>query len=73
MPLFDYVCGRCAKQFEEFVQKDSATPACPTCAQSDEVSKIPFGPVTVGTKDVVGPPFLKTSIVPARRRRRGHG
>jgi putative FmdB family regulatory protein len=75
MPLFDYVCKRCAKQFEDFVLKDSATPACPTCAQPDEVSKVPFGPVTVGTagKDVFRPPNIKAAFAPVSRRRRGHG
>jgi putative FmdB family regulatory protein len=73
MPLFDYVCERCAKQFEDFVQNESATPACPTCARSDEVAKVPFGPVSIGMKESFRPPNIKTSFVPVPRKRRGHG
>ena len=40
MPMYEYVCSRCAKQFEELVSH-GATPACPTCA-TQEVERVPF-------------------------------
>jgi putative FmdB family regulatory protein len=66
MPLYEYVCGRCAKQFEELVTNDAAaTPDCPTCAKHDEVSRIRFGRVRVGRKEDDRPPNIK---VPRMRR-----
>ena len=65
MPLYEYVCGRCSKQFEELVANDAATPDCPTCAQHDEVSRIRFARVRVGKKEDLRPPNIK---VPRLRR-----
>jgi putative FmdB family regulatory protein len=67
MPLYEYVCERCSKRFEEIVHKDAATPACPACAQSDEVTRIPFGTVTLGKKEDLRPPDIKSRLRPPRR------
>jgi putative FmdB family regulatory protein len=64
MPLYDYACGRCSKQFEEIVRNEGATPACPTCAQSDEVARIPFSRVLVGKKEDLRPPDIKSRFRP---------
>jgi putative FmdB family regulatory protein len=66
MPLYEYVCGRCAKNFEEIVTNDSATPTCPTCAKDDEVARIAFARVAVGKKDNLSPGNIK---VPTNIRR----
>jgi putative FmdB family regulatory protein len=42
MPLYEYVCGRCTKSFDELVSQRAATPACPTCAQRGEVTRVLF-------------------------------
>jgi putative FmdB family regulatory protein len=66
MPLYDFLCARCSKRFEELIRSDSATPDCPVCAKHDEVARVPFAPVTVGKKsDIWPPPDIKS----ARRRR----
>jgi putative FmdB family regulatory protein len=66
MPIYEYTCARCSKQFEEFVFTGAATPACPTCAQTDEVARIPFGKVMVGRKENLRPPFIKGTRPPRR-------
>lgn len=66
MPLYDFVCSRCSKNFEEIIY-GTRTPACPTCAQTDEVSRIPFGSVTVGRKEDLRPPNIKGRLRPPRR------
>jgi putative FmdB family regulatory protein len=66
MPLFEYVCARCSKHFEEIVSNLATTPACPTCAQSDEVARIPFARVTFGKKEDLRPPFIKGTRPPRR-------
>lgn len=33
MPIFEYVCDKCGKEFEELVFGD-ATPPCPKCAST---------------------------------------
>lgn len=66
MPMYDYVCARCAKQFEEFVSLNGPTPACPTCTQCDEVTRIPLARVLVGKKEDLRPPFIK-GVRPPRR------
>jgi putative FmdB family regulatory protein len=66
MPLYEYECARCSKNFEDIVFDASAKPACPSCAQSDEVVRVPFGKVTVGKKEDLRPPFIK-GVRPPRR------
>jgi putative FmdB family regulatory protein len=65
MPLYEYVCGRCSRQFEELVTNDTATPDCPTCAKRDQVERIRFARVRVGKKEDLRPPNIKI----AKRRR----
>lgn len=38
MPIFEYACGACKKEFEELVFGEQ-TPACPHCG-SDKVVKL---------------------------------
>lgn len=59
MPLYEFHCARCGKPFEELVSSPSQAPACPVCAESDEVSRVPFGNVSVGRKEDLRPPFIK--------------
>ena len=67
MPLYEYVCGRCSKNFEEIVSKDAATPACPQCAQDDQVSRIAFAPLRIAKKEDLRPPNIKGMTKPRRR------
>jgi putative FmdB family regulatory protein len=46
MPLYEYVCKSCSKQFEEIVSGD-ATPHCPACSTAS-VERVPFSRVAVG-------------------------
>lgn len=66
MPLYEYVCARCSKTFEEIVFDSSATPACPSCARTDDVERVAFARVTVGKKENLSPPFIK-GVRPPRR------
>ena len=66
MPLYDYLCSRCSKNFEEFVADRDSTPACPSCARGDEVARIPFGRVMFGKKENLRPPFIKGNRPPRR-------
>lgn len=35
MPIFEYACKACGKQFEALVRTQDAAPACPSCASAD--------------------------------------
>lgn len=35
MPIFEYACNGCGKQFELLVRPQDATPACPSCKSAD--------------------------------------
>lgn len=67
MPLYEYVCNRCSKHFEELVPQLGPTPPCPTCDQHDAVAHIPFAAVTVGKKEDLRPPDIKSRLRPPRR------
>ena len=47
MPMFEYQCQDCSRQFEAFVTKDR-TPACPSC-HGTELRKLLSSPGMVGT------------------------
>ena len=47
MPLFEYLCQDCRRQFEAFVTKDR-TPECPSC-HGTELRKLLSSPGMVGT------------------------
>ena len=59
MPLYEFQCARCAKPFEELVSDLKSPPACPICSNSDQVTRVPFGNVSVGRKEDLRPPFIK--------------
>jgi putative FmdB family regulatory protein len=66
MPLYEYLCERCSKQFEEIVSKDSAaTPDCPSCAKADAVRRV-LSQLRLGKKENLRPPFIK-GVRPPRR------
>jgi putative FmdB family regulatory protein len=35
MPIFEYACKKCGKEFEALVLPTTAAPACPACASSE--------------------------------------
>jgi putative FmdB family regulatory protein len=47
MPIFEYACRGCGRQFEAFVTADR-TPACPACEGAD-LQKLLSSPGMVGT------------------------
>jgi putative FmdB family regulatory protein len=59
MPLYEFACSRCSKSFEEIVSNDTITPICPSCSQTDGVTRVAFARVTVGKKEDLRPPFIK--------------
>jgi len=68
MPLYEFQCVRCGKPFEELVSDLTHSPECPVCSKNDEVTRIPFGNVSVGRKEDLRPPFIKGTR-PRRSRR----
>lgn len=35
MPIYEYRCRKCGKEFEELVRSDKETPPCPACKAGD--------------------------------------
>ena len=35
MPIFEYACKACGKQFEALVRSQDKAPACPSCKSAD--------------------------------------
>jgi len=35
MPIFEYACKSCGKEFEALVRKNQDTPSCPKCKSED--------------------------------------
>lgn len=67
MPLYEYECGRCTKNFEELVSSAAATtPDCPGCGQSDEVARIQVAQLTIAKKENHRPPNIKSFTKPRR-------
>jgi putative FmdB family regulatory protein len=53
VPLYEYVCRKCSRQFEELVLGD-AKPVCPSC-KSDDLERI-LSVVAVGKAQSDVPP-----------------
>jgi putative FmdB family regulatory protein len=64
MPLFEYACRGCGRQFEAFVTANRA-PACPACQGSD-LEKLLSSPGMVGTAG-----RKETEAIPACRSQGG--
>ena len=43
MPIFEYRCGNCSTEFETLV-RNSETPECPECENSDQLEKLLSAP-----------------------------
>jgi len=67
VPIYEYVCARCSKNFEEIVRNSDARPTCPACDRSDDVARVPFGRVSFGKKENLRPPDIKSRMRPPRR------
>jgi putative FmdB family regulatory protein len=55
MPLFEYACRDCGREFEAFVTQDR-TPACPAC-QGANLAKLLSSPGMVGAAAGKTPSF----------------
>jgi putative FmdB family regulatory protein len=67
MPMYEFRCTRCAKEFEEVVSTSDSKPACPECDKSDAIERVPFGKVSVGRKEDLRPRNIKGTTPPRRR------
>lgn len=47
MPMYEYTCSRCRRDFEELV-RDAAVPPCPHCG-SKQVERLMSAPAAHGT------------------------
>ena len=66
MPLYDYQCSRCSKEFEDLALDSHAQPACPQCSRNDQVARVRVARVTVGKKDVLRIPNIKAVRPPTK-------
>lgn len=59
MPIYEYACASCGKEFEKLVRQSSPAPECPDCHSSDLHKKLSaFAAVTgaaAGARDLPGP------------------
>ncbi|NLW82046.1 MAG: zinc ribbon domain-containing protein [Desulfovibrionales bacterium] len=55
MPIFEYVCNACKKEFEEIVL-GGADPACPACGAKDTTKLMSRGQFRTGGPIVKGSP-----------------
>lgn len=53
MPLYEYVCRKCSRQFEELVF-GNAKPNCPSC-QSDDLERV-LSVIAIGKERSEPPP-----------------
>lgn len=40
MPIYEFVCGACGKEFETLVRSSAPMPACPDCHNTDLRKKL---------------------------------
>jgi putative FmdB family regulatory protein len=51
MPLFDYRCRKCGREFEALIRpQDAAPPACPACQATDLERQLPTFAVSSAEK-----------------------
>ncbi|MER2542099.1 MAG: zinc ribbon domain-containing protein [Candidatus Accumulibacter phosphatis] len=57
MPIYEYACTTCGKEFEKLVRQSSPAPACPSCHSVDLRKKLSaFSAITgSGASDFPGP------------------
>ena len=65
MPLYEYVCEGCGKEFEEMVSLNAAAPNCPSCAKADQVKRV-LSQLRLGKKENLNPPYIKGMRPPRR-------
>ena len=44
MPIYEYVCASCGKEFEKLVRQSSPAPECPDCHSKDFINRV-AGPI----------------------------
>jgi putative FmdB family regulatory protein len=52
MPIYEYRCRGCGKEFEKYVPGASTSVACPACASGDITRKLSVFGLGVGTSPV---------------------
>jgi putative FmdB family regulatory protein len=52
MPIYEYRCRGCGKDFEKYVPGASTAVACPTCASGDVTRKLSVFGLGAGTSPV---------------------
>ena len=60
MPLYEYVCRKCSREFEELVMGDSQ-PTCPSCQSKDLERVLSVVAVGKGTPELPPSPSPCTS------------
>lgn len=56
MPIYEYICQDCQREFEKLVRSSDAAPVCPHCASSTLARKLSaFAAVTGGSQGAPTP------------------
>ncbi len=56
MPIYEYACNACGKDFEKLVRESSPAPECPACHSTDLHKKLSaFAPMTSSTSSANAP------------------
>lgn len=56
MPMYDFSCKTCGKDFEELVPRDRLTAACPSCKGTDTTRKMSVFSSRTGNNSYTPPP-----------------
>lgn len=66
MPIFEYVCRKCGKEFEQLVPNASTKPSCPVCGEKETAKKL--SRFAAAVKESGGCPVA--GVLPVRQKRR---